>query len=124
MSDSSVDTTSYITSILDDIKHRVGPSVDYDHFNTDILDAINTAFAILEQRGGKVFEVTDNTTTWSDYSDDKTLIGLVRTYVYNKVRLIFDPPSSSFVLSAMEKQNEELEFRISIIVDDQKGDWS
>lgn len=122
MGDNVVDT-SYITSILDDIKHRVGPSVDYDHFNTDILDAINTAFAILQQRGAKDFEVVDNTTTWNDYSDDKTLIGLVRTYVYNKVRLIFDPPSSSFVLSAMEKQNEELEFRISIIVDDQKGGY-
>lgn len=122
MSDNVVDT-SYITSILDDIKHRVGPSVDYDHFNTDILDAINTAFAILQQRGAKDFEVVDNTTTWNDYSDDKTLIGLVRTYVYNKVRLIFDPPSSSFVLSAMEKQNEELEFRISIIVDNQKGGY-
>lgn len=122
MSDNVVGT-SYIQSILDDIKHRVGPSVDYDHFDTDILDAINTAFAILQQRGAKEFEVVDNTTTWSDYSDDKTLIGLVRTYVYNKVRLIFDPPSSSFVLSAMEKQNEELEFRISIIVDDQTGGY-
>lgn len=114
-------------SILKDIKHRVGPSADYDYYDVDILDAINTAFSILTQLGAGPedgFEVTGENETWDDFVTDKTVKGLVRTYVYNKVRLIFDPPNSGSVASAMEEQNKEYEQRISYWVDDQTGGLS
>lgn len=114
-------------SILKDIKHRVGPSADYDYYDVDILDAINTAFSILTQLGAGPedgFEVTGEDETWDDFVTDKTVKGLVRTYIYNKVRLIFDPPNSGSVASAMEEQNKEYEQRISYWVDDQTGGLS
>lgn len=114
-------------SILNDIKQRIGPSADYEVFDTDIIDAINTAFAVLSQidaRSTEGFAISDASATWDDYTDNVTLKGLVRTYIYNKVRIIFDPPSSSFVLSAMEEQNKELEFRIGVEIDNQKGGLS
>ena len=111
-------------SILNDIKQKVGPSADYDHFDVDIVDAINTAFATLTQIGAgpeNGFAVTGIDETWDDFTTNKVVKGFVRTYIYNKVRIIFDPPSSSFVLSAMEEMNKELESRISFEVDNQKG---
>ena len=110
-------------SILKDVRQKIGPSVDYDAFDTDIVDAINTAFGILSQIGAgpSGFTITDDTAVWSDFSSDPIVINLVRTYVYNKVRLIFDPPMNSFVLDNMNKQNEELEWRLSVQVDDQSG---
>ena len=115
-------------SILDDIKHKIGPSAEYDYFETDIIDAINTAFSILTQLGAGPedgFSITnDGEATWEDFSTNKTVVGLARTYVYNKVRLIFDPPNSGSVASAMEEQCKEYEQRISYWVDDQTGGLS
>lgn len=110
-------------SILNDIKHKIGPSAEYEYFDTDIIDAINTTFGILSQIGvGPVgFSISDDSAVWADFNDDPVVINLVRTYLYNKVRLIFDPPINSFVLENMNKQNEELEWRLSVQVDDQKG---
>lgn len=111
-------------SILLDIKHRVGPSAEYEYYDVDIIDAINTAFSILTQLGAGPeggFEITGDSETWDDFTTNTTVKGLVRTYVYNKVRLIFDPPQSSYVQSAMIEQNAEYEQRISYLVDDQKG---
>lgn len=107
-------------SILLDIKEKIGPSADYEAFDTDIVDAINTAFGVLTQLGvgpEDGFFISDDSATWTDFSSDTVVIGLVKTYIYNKVRLIFDPPINSFVLSAMEKQNEELEWRLNVQVD-------
>ena len=111
-------------SILLDIKHRIGPSAEFDYYDVDIIDAINTAFSILTQLGAGPeggFEVMDDSQTWDDFVSDTTVKGLVRTYVYNKVRLIFDPPNSGSVASAMDEQNKEYEQRISYWVDDQRG---
>ena len=114
-------------SILLDNKHRIGPSAEFDYYDVDIIDAINTAFSILTQLGAGPeggFEVMDESQTWDDFVSDTTVKGLVRTYVYNKVRLIFDPPNSGSVASAMDEQNKEYEQRISYWVDDQRGGLS
>lgn len=110
-------------SILLDIKQKIGPSAEYEYFDVDIIDAINTALAILEQIGvgEKGFAITDDTATWSDFHENVQVTNMARTYVYNKVRLIFDPPNNTLVADNMEKQNEELECRMSYIVDDQTG---
>lgn len=116
-----------VDSILLDIKHRIGPSAEYEYYELDIIDAINTAFSILTELGAgpkEGFEVTGETEVWDDFVSDKTVKGLIKTYVYNKVRLIFDSnAASSYVLSALKEQNDEYEQRISYWVDSQEGGW-
>ena len=111
-------------SILKDIKHRVGPSAEFEYFDVDIIDAINAAFSILTQIGAgptNGFQITDDTAKWSDFIDDITVINLVKKYIYNKVLLTFDFPNNSSRASALVEQNAELESRISLWVDDQSG---
>lgn len=113
-----------MTSILKDVKHKVGPSEDYDYFDRDILDAINSAFGTLTQLGvgpKEGFSIEDDTTTWDAYTTNVTELNLVRDYVYKRVRVIFDPPSSSFVLSSMNDQIKELEWRLNVQVDPKEG---
>lgn len=105
-------------SILTSIKKLLGLSADYTAFDQDITIHINTAFMLLSQLGvgpKEGFRITDNSKTWADFlkEDDMTLEG-VKTYIYLKVRLVFDPPTSSFVLEAFNKQIEELEFRLNV----------
>ena len=105
-------------SILTSIKKLLGIGDDDTSFDDDIIMDINTEFMALSQLGVGPFEgfsITDKTTTWSDYlgSDAVNLQG-IKTYIYMKVRLVFDPPSSSFVLEAMQRQIDELTWRINI----------
>lgn len=104
------------SSILDDIKKYVGPSISYTVFDMDIIMNINAAFFILFQLGvgpqEKVFTVVDNTATWSSFSDDESIVSIAKQYVYLKVRNVFDPPTSSYVLQAYETQIQELEWRL------------
>lgn len=104
-------------SILDTIKQMLGLEVDYDAFDTDVIVIVNSVMLNLNQLGvlsNEDFVVTDSTQLWSDIiADDKTLLA-VQTYVYLKTRLMFDPPSNSFVVEAMNKQISELEWRLNI----------
>lgn len=114
-------------SILTDIKKLLGPSIDYTHFDTDIIIHINTAIGILAQMGvGAVnFHITGYNETWSDFiGTNNTILEMVKTYIYLKVRLIFDPPTTGGgVLDTMEKTIEELEWRLNSEVDyHNKGD--
>jgi hypothetical protein len=107
------------TSILDDTKHQLGLLSADTSFDTDILIAINSAIATLTQLGvGPVegFEVTDKTTAWDQFVDDVRL-NSVKSYIYLKVKLVFDPPGTGFVVASMERQIQELEFRINAVAD-------
>jgi hypothetical protein len=79
---------------------------------------INTEFMTLSQLGVgpfKGFSITDKTTTWADYlGTDVVNLQAVKTYIYMKVRLVFDPPSSSFVIDAMQRKIDELTWRLNI----------
>lgn len=102
-----------------DIRHKVGPSGDYDYFDLDLIDAINSAFGTLTQLGvgpEEGFRIESVDADWSDYTDDLVLLNLVKDYVYKRARLIFDTPTGS-VLSELKDQAKELEFRISVHVD-------
>lgn len=105
-------------SILTLTKKLLGIEEDYTHFDTDIIVHINSAFMALNQLGvgpAEGFLIKDKTALWSDYLgvDSKKLEG-VKTYIYTKVRLIFDPPATASVLEAMERQIQELEWRLNI----------
>ena len=104
-----------MSSILNDIKHKIGPSEDYSYYDCDIIDAINSCFGILTQLGvgpEAGFVINDDTATWDDYEPDTTTQNLLKTYIYAKVRLIFDPPNSSYVLQSLGEQIKELEWRL------------
>lgn len=103
-------------SILDDVKLQLGIDETDDSFDPQVIDAINTVFDILNQIGvGPTdgFYIEDNTTTWDSYlSEHGKTLRMVRTYMYAKARLIFDPPLSSAVMDALNKIADETEFRL------------
>lgn len=103
-------------SILDSIKKLLGPSVVQTHFDTDIIMHINTVLMILDQVVEGLeqgFSISDSTALWSDYLPNNRIEG-VKTYVYLKVKLIFDPPTSSALIDVINQTLKELEWRLSI----------
>ena len=112
-----------LDSILDSIKKLLGIQPEYTSFDEDIIIAINTSFATLNQlgvgpEGGYMIE--DNTQTWNDYITT-TNLNMVKTYVHLKSRLLFDPPTGG-VLDAIKNQLAELEFRLYLEVDPKVND--
>lgn len=106
-------------SILLSIKKLLGMEGDYDCFDTDVIIHVNTALAILSQLGvGRdSFYITGVTEKWEDFTDYHHKIEFMKTFVYLKVKLIFDPPASSTAVKAMEEAAKELEWRINVAVD-------
>lgn len=106
-------------SILDSIKKLLGIGYDYTHFDLDIITHINSAFVILYQMGvgTEPFDIRDSTTIWSEYLDGRYDLGIIRTYIYLRVRLLFDPPASSAAIESIKETIRELEFRINVTVD-------
>lgn len=103
-------------SILKSVKGYVG--VNDDSFDEDILMNINAAFSTLYQIGvesAKDISVLGVEETWTEvFAEEMDLVDLCRQYVYLKCRVIFDPPSNSFVLDAIKQQISELEWRINV----------
>ena len=109
-------------SILISIKKLVGLSEDYEVFDADIIMAINTAFFTLWQLGvgkdtSKPFTIEDDTALWSDFIEFGK-IEMCKTYVSLRVRMIFDPPTSSFLADAINGQIKEFETRMTYAVDE------
>lgn len=104
-------------SILDAVKKVLGLNFDDTSFDLDVVMHINSAFVALQQLGvgpDLGFSITDNTTVWSSYSTELRLIGLVKTYILNRVRLVFDPPATSFAQEALQKILAEDEWRVTL----------
>lgn len=103
-------------SILLLIKKKLGIAPEYSAFDEDIITDINTVLFSLNQIGigNEGFSIKDETALWSDFLGDSKNYEAVKTYIYLKVRLVFDPPTSSFVIAAMEKQASELEWRLNL----------
>lgn len=102
-------------SILDSIKKQLGIVPDYTVFDDQILLYINTAFSTLHQLGvgpEEGFEIVGKETTWEKIVTAPRL-NMIQTYVGMKVKLMFDPPTSSFALDAINKQITEYEWRIT-----------
>lgn len=104
-------------SILNSIKKLLGISNEETHFDSDLVMHINSVFTILNQLGvgpSKSFSITDDVAIWDDFVDNDADFDAIKTYMYLKVKLLFDPPLSSSVLSAIERQISELEWRLNI----------
>ena len=110
-------------SILNTIKKMLGPDSAYDVFDTDMIIHINTALSILTQLGvgpAKGFRITGPDETWTDFIGSDIDLESIKTYVYLKVKMLFDPPSSSFVMKSMEETCKEIEWRLNVAVDEGK----
>jgi hypothetical protein len=106
------------TSILTSTKKILGIAEDYTVWDLDIITHINTAFSTLTQLGvgpAEGFMIEDATAEWSDFISDGDLqYNSVKTYVFLRVRMLFDPPTTSYLIEAMNKQIEELEWRLNV----------
>lgn len=103
-------------SILTSTKKILGIDAAYTVFDADITTFINTAFSVLTQLGVGPLEgflIEDESTEWSEFVDDVIKQNLIKSYVFLKVRMLFDPPATSFLIAAYEKQIAEYETRIS-----------
>ena len=108
-------------SILTSIKKLLGIAEEYEHFDNDIIMHINSVFMILTQLGvgpSKGFVITDSSASWDDFlPEGGEKLQAVKTYMYMKVRLMFDPPTSSAVMESMNRMVNELEWRLNVAVD-------
>ena len=107
-------------SILTSIKKLLGIDASYTQFDQDLIMHINSALMILNQLGvgpEAGFYITSATERWTDYVTDLTQIQCVKTYVYLKVRTWFDPPTTGIVSDAINRQINELEWRLNVAVD-------
>lgn len=111
-------------SILNSIKKMIGPTIDDTYFDADLIVHINSVFSILKQLGigpDSGFSIADSTATWSEYiGDDSAEVNDVISYVYLRVKLLFDPPLNASVIASMEKTVSELEWRLNVAADNNK----
>ena len=108
-------------SILDTIKQLLGIPADDDSFDTDVKVNINAAIFTLSQIGigpSNGYIVTSNTQMWNDYIGS-SLINLegVKNYIYLKTKLVFDPPTNSTTIQAINDSLKELEWRMQLAVE-------
>lgn len=107
-------------SILTSIKKLLGISENYTQFDSDLIMHINTVFLNLTQLGvgpEEGFSIQNENDAWSDFIDNNAQLQAVKSYMYLKVKLLFDPPLSSSVIESMNRMIAELEFRLNVAVD-------
>ena len=113
MPESEVEVSQYQQSILLSVKKLLGPSAVQTAFDEDIITHINSVFLILEQLGvgAEGFMIFDDSAVWSDFVEEDKF-SAVRSYVYLKTRLMFDPPQSSSAIEVIKELVKELECRL------------
>lgn len=107
-------------NILASIKERIGIAEDDNSFDTDIIDLINSAFADLNDIGvgpSEGFSISDNHDLWDDFSKDVRVLSSVKDFVYLTVKLTFDPPTQTALLTSMENRLKKLEWRLNVKCD-------
>lgn len=112
--------TNEMDSILLSVKKMIGIPNDYDVFDTDIILHINTVFDGLNQMGvgpEEGFSISDSSTEWSEFLTFGKNSEMVKTYMYLKVRMLFDPPSNGTLSNVLSEQIKEYEWRLLIFAD-------
>lgn len=111
------------TSILTSTKKALGIDEGMTAFDPEIMMYINTVFSTLNQLGiGPVegYMIENEEATWDDFLADDPRYNSIQTYMYLRVRLLFDPPATSFAIAAMEHQIEEYGWRLSTLREDEE----
>lgn len=105
-------------SILTSIKKLLGITEEYTQFDADIIMHINTVFLVLSQIGvgpEEGFAIEDESAEWTSFlPSNHKLFEAVKSYIYLKVRLLFDPPSSTAVIESINRNISEIEWRLNI----------
>lgn len=106
-------------SILTSVKKILGIDESYTHFDSDLIMHINAVILNLKQIGviDDYRAIENETTEWSDIFLEHPEVESIKTYIALKVRLLFDPPTNGSVKEAIEKNINELEWRINVEVD-------
>lgn len=110
-------------SILTSIKKLLGIEEGYEHFDNDIIMHINSVLSTLTQLGvgpSEGFSIQDKNSTWTEFLKDDKNLDSVRSFIYLKVRLLFDPPSSAAVIESMNRQASEFEWRINVAAETER----
>lgn len=108
-------------SILTSVKKMLGIVEEYEHFDADLIMHINTVLSILTQLGvgpSEGFTIEDKSQTWSDFVRLNSGLDAVKSFVYLKVRLLFDPPLSSGVTESINRMVGELEWRLKVAAEE------
>lgn len=114
-----------MSSILTGVKKTLGIDEEYRAFDPDILMFTNSVLSNLNQIGvgpEQGFQIEDEAATWEDLLDGDPRLNNVKAFVHLKVRLLFDPPATSFAITALQDQAKELEYRIYTMIEVEK--WS
>jgi hypothetical protein len=104
-------------SILDSTKKILGLPSDHTEFDLDIITHINSVFTILTGLGvgpAAGYMIEDKVPLWSDYMADDYRLNLVKSLMYLRVRLLFDPPGTTFLLNSQEEQIKEFQWRLEV----------
>ena len=110
-----------MTGILSDVKKTLSVDPDVTDFDLEIIMHINGVLGTLNQLGigpSEGLEISDDTVTWDSLIGTEARLNAVKTYVYLRVRRLFDPPTTSYLVDAYAKQIEELEWRLTVAVDE------
>lgn len=110
-------------SILNTVKKTLNLPADIDDFDPDIILHINSVFSTLNQLGigpSDGFQIEDDAVEWDSYLNGDLRLNNVKSYMFLRVRMLFDPPGTSFLLAAFEKQIAELEWRINAQREDEQ----
>lgn len=110
-------------SILTSIKKMLGIVEEYEMFDADLIMHINSVFSILTQLGvGSVngFMITGKAEEWSDFISNEATLQIVKSYIYLKVKLLFDPPLGSAVFECYNKQISEYEWRLNVAAESRR----
>lgn len=111
-------------SILTSIKKLLGIAEEYTQFDADIIMHINSVFMTLTQLGvgpSQGFYIEDESSEWTEFIPDLTKLQAVKTYIYLKVRLLFDPASlGSATLASYERTIQELEWRLNVAAESEE----
>lgn len=104
-------------SILDSVKKMIGPSVEYTVFDDDLIMHINSVFNVLKQLGvgpEQGYSITGSGNLWTEFMPEGPKLNMIKTYMYAKVRLIFDPPQNGTITQALKDVVSEYEFRANL----------
>lgn len=105
------------TSILTSVKKTLGLEADYTVFDADIIMHINSVLADIHQLGigpETGFEIEDASSTWADFFGPVKPLNSLKSYVYLRVRLLFDPPTNSYLVDAIKEQINKWEWRVNV----------
>jgi hypothetical protein len=106
-------------SILNTIKKMLGIEPDYAAFDMDVITGINAVFGTLKDLGigpDEGFMILDADAVWTDFlpnDEDRITLNTVKSYIYLRVRLAFDPPGTSYLITSLQEQAKEIEWRLA-----------